>query len=312
MEVVVFTHNHEAFVEQALESVLSQETDFGISLRIHDDASTDRTVELINRLLSTSVIPWRLVEAPENRYAKGILFFHEFIAQSSAEFIAILDGDDFWTDNHKLRDQVDALDRSPTAALCHHPVMESAQGRLTPIEWPPADYRREIIPGSMLTAQNVVSTSSVVLRASMFPRTMPQGFNNLRIGDYPMWSLAATGHDIAFVDRPMSAYRIHDSNIWASLESEERFDRELEARIYISNNAAEEDRALWRSGIVNAVQGYFDLASKLRRAESELEIQAAELSTAQQELHRVLASKSWAVTKPLRVMMRKLRRTGKA
>jgi len=315
LDIVVFTHNHEAFIERALSSVLSQETSFDIHLRINDDASTDNTIGVIREVLSDSPISWQLTESPENRFIHGISFLHEFAAESRSEFIAILDGDDFWTDDHKLQRQVDLLDRFPEAALCHHPLLEYAAGELTPIAWPPFDYRREIIPGSMLTVQNVISTSSVVLRTAMFPKKMPEGFNGLRIGDYPMWSLTTAGKNIAFVDRPMAAYRIHESNIWASLSAEERFDRELEARIYICNNVAEDMRTEWRLGIVDAVSGHLrldNLAERLAVAEHERQVLADELSSAERSYQQILASTSWRLTKPLRAIMSATKRTAKA
>lgn len=179
LEVIVFTYNHEEFIERALRSVLSQKVNFPIKLRIHDDASADGTVDVINEVLADSWIPWELAQAPENRYANGISYFHEFMAESQSEFIAILDGDDFWLDDAKLQEQVDALVRLPSAALCHHPVAEFSYGDLTTVEWPPADVRQELIPGSMLAKKNIISTSSVVLRTTMLPRKMPKGFNRL-------------------------------------------------------------------------------------------------------------------------------------
>ena len=319
--MVVFTHNHELFIKRALESVLSQKTTFEFCLRIHDDASTDTTAQIVNDFLSDSPIPWQLFREAENRYANGISFFHEFIAASSAEFIAILDGDDFWIDDNKLQDQADVLDRFPSTALCHHPVLEFNLGAFTTIDWPPEEYRQDIIPGSKLSAQNVISTSSVVLRTSMLPKTMPPGFNSLRIGDYPMWSLASDGNDIAFIDKAMSAYRIHESNIWGLLQAEERFDRELEARIYISNNVTERHRSLWRAGVVDSVKNYFGFSAvsqTLKDTETELEVRAKELLTAQAELRaarlatqQLLSSASWRFTEPLRkfrVALRRLKR----
>jgi len=312
----MFAYNHGKFVEQALKSILSQKTSFEVSLRIHDDASIDDTVQVIKRVLSGSGVSWHLTQATENRYPQGLAFFHEFMAETQAEFLAILDGDDFWIDDDKLQRQVDVLDRSPDAALCHHPVLEFSSGKLTTVDWPPPSYRQEIIQGSRLSFQNIISTSSVVLRTSMFPRKMPDGYNVLRIGDYPMWSLTTAGNDIAFVDHPMSAYRVHDSNIWASLDPRDKFDRELEARIYISSHIAEQFRPLWRSGIIDAVKNSLELAFNVERlaqagllAQAEIRQKArdAELWEAQQETKQILASRSWRLIKLLREIAGRVR-----
>lgn len=253
LDVVVFTHNHAPFVEQTLASILSQKTEFEFGIRIHDDASTDDTIAVVRSALAGTDIPYEVTQATTNRFAEGTSFYHEFIAASKAEYVAILDGDDYWIDEDKLQSQVDLLDREPTAALAHHPVLELVGEDLTPTDWPPADVRVDLMPGSRLSAQNVISSSSVVIRRSMFPTTMPVGYNELGVGDYPMWALASAGHDIAFIDRPMTAYRVHHNNLYASLDRDRRMDRELEARIYISNHVPEEFRADWRAGIVFAL-----------------------------------------------------------
>ncbi|MCU1580498.1 MAG: hypothetical protein JWP19_2702 [Rhodoglobus sp.] len=305
LEVAVFTYNHESFIERALQSVLDQSTDFEIAIRIHDDASTDGTVERITGLLSGASISWELVVAPVNRYQSGIYYYYEFIAASRAEFVAILDGDDFWLDQEKLQRQVDALDRLPSAAICHHPVLEFVSGELKAGDWPPARYRTEILPGSALTEQNVISTSSVVLRADWLPRPMPEGFNDLRVGDYPLWSLTAAGHDLAFIDRPMSAYRIHDTNIWASLTRAERFDREVEARIFISSHVPSEFKSAWRLAMVGAIGHHLEVESRAREKIANLE---SDLRDAREETNQLRASTSWKLTKPLRTVMRTLAR----
>ncbi len=307
LEVVVFTYNHEAFIENTLNSVLAQRTDFDISIRIHDDRSTDRTVDVVLATLAHSDIPWQLVEAPTNRYAGGTSFYHEFIAESVAEYAAILDGDDHWVDDSKLQRQVDLLDRHPRAALSHHPVLELVDGELKPVDWPPPYARVEVMPGSQLSVQNVISSSSVVVRTSMFPKTMPGGYNELGVGDYPMWALASAGNDIAFIDRVMSAYRVHQSNIFASLDWDQRFDRELEARIYISNHVPEEFRAAWRQGIVSALQYRFSVTESVP-LQAQLAARTAELEGARQETRALLNSTSWRITAPLRAVSSRVRR----
>lgn len=309
VEVVMFTYNHASFVEQALRSVLAQQTDAQLSLRIHDDASTDDTVQIIQRVLADAAIPVTLVQAAENRYSKGIAFFHEFMAQSTSQYLAILDGDDFWTDDSKLQRQVEVLERLPAAALCHHPVLEHSSGTLTAIDWPPADYRDETIQGSRLSVHNFISTSSVLLRTAMLPKAMPAGFNQLKIGDYPIWSLTCSRHEIAFVDRHMSAYRVHESNIWALLGSDEQFDQELESRIFIYSHVSQEFRNQWRRGIVavstNRLAADFELerakhAAALKQAGVALANKSAQLLEAKREIRQILESRSWRMIETLR------------
>lgn len=249
VDVIVFTYNHAPFIADALRSILAQRTAFDVAIRIHDDASTDDTVAVIEAELKDAGIAWSVERAPVNRYSQGFGFVHEFMAASDAEYLAMLDGDDFWIDDGKLQAQVELMDAAPGVALVHHPVMESADGVQTLIEWPPAPYREPLIDGDRLAAMNIISTSSVLLRRTAFPARLPEGLDRLSMADYPLWALTTAGHQIAFIDRPMSAYRVHGTNLWANLSLEERQDRELDAKIYIANALPEPHRGAWRQGI---------------------------------------------------------------
>lgn len=302
LEVVIFAFQHEEFIERTLASVVAQRTAFAFNIRIHDDASTDRTVEVARRFLGAGSIPWLIDRAPKNRYAHGIEYFHQFIAASHAEYVAVLDGDDFWLDDGKLQAQVDLLDRFPACALCHHPVMTFTNKGLQALDWPPPPFRQKILAGWRLSEQNFVSSSSVVLRMSAFPRIMPAGFNELSIGDYPMWALATAGHDIAFIDTAMSAYRVHGANIWAQLSSSARLRQEFAARLYIASNVAI-DQSRWRSATETRLQQVVDdLTGRARHAEDEtLRVEA--------EITLIRATWSWRVTQPLRFTRRLTRRS---
>jgi len=294
LEVVIFAFQHEGFIQRTLESVVMQKTDFEFSIRIHDDASTDGTVEVAERFLQGGSIPWQIDRAPENRFTNGIEYFHEFIAASRADYVAILDGDDFWLDDGKLQAQVDLLDRAPSCALCHHPVMTFANGTLDALDWPPRQFREKMLPGWRLSEENFVSTSSVMLRMSSFPKAMPAGFNELPIGDYPMWALTTAGHEIAFIDTPMSAYRVHESNIWARLTPAVRLRQEFAARLYISSNLSS-DQARWRSATETRFEEVIEnLTDRARNAEHAARGMESEIA-------RIRATWSWKVTRPLRI-----------
>ncbi len=106
--IVISTFNHEKFLSAAIESVLSQKVDFNIQIVITDDGSTDQTQTIIKQF--------------ENRYPNTIVFLKSkknkginnniFKTQDNlkGEYIAVLDGDDYWTNELKLQKQVDFLD----------------------------------------------------------------------------------------------------------------------------------------------------------------------------------------------------------
>ncbi|WP_162249489.1 glycosyltransferase [Microbacterium sp. Root166] len=311
LEVHVFAYNHEDFIERTLKSVLAQETEFAFGLRIHDDASSDATVEIIERTLAASDIPWELVRATENRFSSGVDFWHDFLATSTAPFVAVLDGDDLWLDPSKLQRQMDLLLANPSAAICHHRVVELLGESMHETEWPPPQFREESVPGSQLSEFNPISTSSVVLRRAFLPTRMPAGFNELRVADYAVWALTSQGREIAYIDRPMGAYRIHEGSMYSSQSKRHRILEEMKTRQFIGLHVAEVDRPAWRTGLLNAIDYWLGenarLADDLHRIADELADVLARNANLQHDLADVIAvvdelqsSTSWRVTAPLR------------
>jgi len=104
------TFNQEKFVEQTLEGFYLQKTDFNIEILIHDDASTDKTPDILkSHALKDSRI--KLVLQTENKYSQNIMpwWYYSFL-QATGKYIALCEGDDYWTDPLKLQKQVDFLE----------------------------------------------------------------------------------------------------------------------------------------------------------------------------------------------------------
>lgn len=236
VEVVVFTFNHEKYIVQALQSVLAQTYPGALSIRIHDDCSSDETVALAQKVAATSNIPISIYVPKENRYSTGIGFISDFISTSKARYVAILSGDDFWTDPTKLSRQVSLMELHPTVALSHHrfsrlePSNKLRKSRLA------FNLQRTLLKGSTLKHFNFIGALTVVIKMEYFPKAMPPGFNELSIDDWPMWALTTRGKKIALVNRFMASYRVHANNAWANLGSQEQYRANSLAKRWIEQN----------------------------------------------------------------------------
>lgn len=118
--VVCFVYNQERFVRQCLEGVLMQKTTFSFKILIYDDASTDRTADIVREYeLKYSEIISAVYEA-ENTYSKGRIFERsvELFRKVNTKYIALCDGDDFWIDPNKLQNQVYFLEKHKDFSLC--------------------------------------------------------------------------------------------------------------------------------------------------------------------------------------------------
>lgn len=122
VSVCMITYNHEKFIAEAIEGVLMQEVDFEVELIIADDASTDRTGEVVQSYINTHPRgSWiKYTGHPVN---KGMIKnFIWALEHCKGDYIALCDGDDYWIDKNKLMSQVDLLESNPSFVLSFHPV----------------------------------------------------------------------------------------------------------------------------------------------------------------------------------------------
>jgi glycosyltransferase involved in cell wall biosynthesis len=126
LSILVPTYNHSKFITQMLEGALAQITNFDFEIVIGDDASTDDNSLIISDFANRFPDKIRAFLHAENlgptaprelggKNNVGFLF-----SQCKGEYIALCEGDDYWTDSSKLQKQVDFLENNREYALCHH------------------------------------------------------------------------------------------------------------------------------------------------------------------------------------------------
>ena len=126
LSVIFITYNHGKYVEKALNSVLAQETDFSFEVVVGDDCSTDGTQDILRRIAADHDNV-RLFIRSENTGGHPTLNVYETTQRCTGEYLAYIEGDDYWTDTHKLQKQVDFLEAHPAySAVTHGMTMVDA------------------------------------------------------------------------------------------------------------------------------------------------------------------------------------------
>ena len=235
VSVAMITYNHEAFIAEALDSVLAQDVDFDYELVVSDDCSKDGTAEIVGDYQRR--FP-ELIKAELNAENLGAnANAVATMARCRGEYVALLDGDDFWTSRDKLQAQVDHLDAHPDHAFVFHPVdvLDRNGGRRS---WTPPG-RRASYDLDALMRGNFIATSSVVCRNGE-GLEFPEWYDEAKgmPGDWVLFCRLARGGRIGYIDRVMSVYRLHEGSIWSS-GHEERV-RRLKALIEISHRLNED------------------------------------------------------------------------
>jgi glycosyltransferase involved in cell wall biosynthesis len=114
------TYNHESYIRQAIDGFLMQETTFPFEVVIHDDASTDRTADIIREYEVKYPRIIKPIYEIENQYSKRDGSLAKIVdAACVGKYIALCEGDDFWTDAKKLQKQVDFLENNPDYGMCY-------------------------------------------------------------------------------------------------------------------------------------------------------------------------------------------------
>ena len=122
VSILCITYNHENYVEKAILSFLSQKTKYKIEIIIHDDASTDKTREIVRKFSEKYPDLIRCIFPPKNRYSKTYFrFLKDIFKLCNGKYIAFCEGDDFWINDNKITLQVDVLEKNPTIDMCFHP-----------------------------------------------------------------------------------------------------------------------------------------------------------------------------------------------
>jgi len=254
IRVIVFTYNQETFIQEALESVMRQVSSLPISITVHDDCSTDSTVSAVKQIMKDSPHEWELISPKNNRYQREGNFTYEILKSFDENFIARLDGDDYWTNPNKLELQAEQLLRESSSALSHHSVSVVKEGKRL-YSWPPKIWASNV-PGVALSQENFIGASTVMIRRESIPKSMPAGYKSLPIGDYPQWSLMARRSNISFIDQEMSVYRIHENNSWILKSNTEKLLDVIHTKMWIASAVDARDLHYWRESILKDINGW--------------------------------------------------------
>lgn len=218
VSVSIVTYNQASLIQQAIESVLMQETNFDFEILIGEDDSNDGTRDIVKEYQAR--YPEKIRAFFHSR--KDVLYIkgrptgrRNFLnnwKQARGQYVAYLDGDDYWTSPRKLQKLADHLDAHPEQSMCfHNVVITYADG--SPDQPFPFKVKKPVYTlGDFLAGVFHVPTCSFMLRHLI--GEFPAWYYEMQVGDMPLIVLTAQHGDIGFLDEVMGAYRIHPGGIF--------------------------------------------------------------------------------------------------
>ena len=197
-----------------------QETTFPVEIIIRDDASTDGTSQTVKNYAEKYPQNIKPILLSENQHSKRREAFTKIHSVARGAYIALCEGDDYWTDPTKLQKQIFLLQQNLTASFCFHNTLildEKRQvcGQLRPNT---ASLMHAV---EELLGRNFIHTSSIVFRKSMLPE-FPEWYSKAPMGDWPLCILLAEKGNFLHINEVMSHYRLHGQSSWSSLSQATR------------------------------------------------------------------------------------------
>lgn len=210
VSVCLITYNQEEFIREALEGIVMQKTDFAVEVIIGEDCSTDGTRKICEEYINKYP---NLLKPLFHK--KNVGMMGNWIATIQAckgKYIALCEGDDYWTDPYKLQKQADFMESHPDFSLCAHNADTLEYGELR---------RLEPIQKDILTTDDIIMQDWGIMTASMLFRkdsfVIPDWYYNIKNGDYGLQLLVSLKGNARILPDAMSVYRKHVGGISTTL-----------------------------------------------------------------------------------------------
>lgn len=211
VSISCITYNHSKFIRKCLDGFLMQKTNFSFEILIHDDASTDGTQDIISEYQKSYPKIIKPIFQKENQYSKGVSISATFNwPRVKGKYIAMCEGDDYWTDPVKLQKQVDFLETNQKFSGCFHETPEMKDGHYSG-----KIFGRNV--ADIVYAEDTISlyspfhTSSFAFRRSALQ--IPEWLTKVFSGDMALFSVIVKSGPLKKIPGQMSVYRKHKNGI---------------------------------------------------------------------------------------------------
>ncbi len=223
------TYRHEKFIRDALEGFLMQETTFRVEIWVHDDASPDKTAEIVREYEAKHPQLFKTTYQIENQF-KGLTEKYIEPHEIRGMFVASCEGDDYWCDSRKLQNQFEFMKAHPDCSMCFHPAYMRYEddyqsnsrgeirnkyplGKSFPFEW------------IVMRGGDFFPTPSVIYKRFLL-ENRPAWYTLHDTGDFPLALFAALNGEIRYIDKAMCVYRRHRGSVTQAYKMYEANDYE--------------------------------------------------------------------------------------
>lgn len=207
-------YNQVAYIRDCLDGFVMQKTNFKFEAIVHDDASTDGTTEIIIEYAERYPDIIKPILEKENQWSKHDGSIARIVnSHIRGKYVALCEGDDYWTDPLKLQMQYDEMEKHPEIDMCSHIAVSLKGGKIH-------GYRNPLKHSGIISVEQmieggggIVATNSLFLRKEIFDDFLP--FQKVLNVDYSIQLRGALRGGVLFVNRCMSVYRVNAVGSWS-------------------------------------------------------------------------------------------------
>jgi len=206
VSVCCVTYNHEKYISQTIESFLNQKINFDIEILIHDDASTDETANIIRKYadIDKRIVP---ILRTSNLKSTGQAIYPILYKKAKGKYIALCEGDDYWTDPLKLQKQVNFLENNPDFSMSFHDAIVIKNDVKL---YNYVNKNKSVFTIEDLFEKHFIPTASIVFKNNV---QIPEWYSKIQSGDKLLLFILALNGNIKYLNEVMSVYRLHEGGV---------------------------------------------------------------------------------------------------
>lgn len=233
--IICLVYNHEKYIRQCLEGIVKQKTIFPFIAIVHDDASTDNSIEVIREFEQNFPDIIKTIYEKENQYSKPGISLDKIMFDAipaSVQYVAWCEGDDYWTDETKLQKQIHFLERHKDFGLCYSKIQPYYQvsGEFKS----PTKARSMSCYDDLFFKGNGIPTLTSVVRKEILNKYReeftPEKRSDWLMGDLPLWLYVSRKGKIKRFNEVMGVYRVLTESASHSANPEKRKAFEMSSR----------------------------------------------------------------------------------
>lgn len=222
LAIKCLAYNHEPYIRQCLDGFVMQKTDFPFIAIVHDDASTDKTADIIREYAEKYPDIIKPIFESENQYSKRNGSIRRIINNAiplSVKYIALCEGDDYWIDPYKIQKQVDVMNANPNIVLSHTAFQYDKNNKVcdsqNEIQRIKQTSRDDLLYNILKNNTYRIQTCTTVLRKDAYYKSCKNLSQqpNFMMGDTPLWVNILQLGEIHFLEDITSGYRINNTSV---------------------------------------------------------------------------------------------------